>query len=602
MATVPETTTADPRASTAARRAPADRPRRSLPEALRVYAPPLATALLLWLSFFPVDWGWLGWVALVPLLTLIARPDPRRVCWAAFLGGLLFALPALQWIRLASAPMYFAWIGLALVIGVQFALFVGVTRRLTLRAGVPLLLAAPVVWTFLEYLRANITIGFAWYYLGHTQHEFLAVIQLADLFGAYGVSFLVMLVNVALFQMLHAWWGAAGTQRCVPATVAASWLLVAALVAAALGYGFWRLGQDTFEAGPRLALVQGNLPQYLKNTNDPDTQARVNRHFDDLAIQAARTEPKPDLIVWSETSFRDWWIRVAPELIPVGSGGMAYWSAGNNRFLLPPELAWPGVPAEWQFEHRRSGRILFDKARAWQVPTLLGLNARVLEPAGDRKYNSALLVDAGGMELDRYDKIYILPFGEFIPLRATIPLMEWLSPYDHDYSIEAGTRYTVFTLPGERAYRFAVLICYEDSVPHLPPKFLRHPDGGQPPEFFINISNDGWFKGSSEHEQHFAVARFRAVECRRAVARAVNMGVTGIIDGNGRIVALPGPTWADSKNRTAIVVANVPLDRRTSRYVDWGDRPLGALWALVGLWWLGATLRRRGRPAAGLGA
>jgi apolipoprotein N-acyltransferase len=219
----------------------------------------------------------------------------------------------------------------------------------------------------------------------------------------------------------------------------------------------------------------------------------------------------------------------------------------------------------------------------------------VLEPDGLRKYNSALLLDARGQVVDRYDKVYRVPFGEYVPWEKTLPFMRWLTPYEGDYGINPGTRQVVFTLPS--THRFAVLICYEDTVPHFAPEFLRHPEGGQAPDFVINISNDGWFKGSSEHEQHLVAARFRAIECRRAMARSVNMGITCIIDGDGRLVAMPGATWAESKNRTAVVVGPVPIDRRESFYVRWGDWLPGACWGVCGVGLAISLLRRQPRIA-----
>src|SRR5262245_9013353 len=266
----------------------------------------LATALLLYCSFFPLNWGWLGWVAVVPLLALVAHHD-KGVYRAAWLGGLAFAVPALQWVRLASLPMYATWLGLVVFISLHFLLFVWAARRLTRRAGVPLLLAAPVAWVALEYARAHVGIGFAWYYLGHTQHEWLPFIQIADLFGAYGVSFLVMMGNVILFE-----WG-----RGLFARTGLPWrpllsqtLAVLALIGVGLGYGFWRLGQNEFETGPRVALLQGNLPQDIRD--DPEQGETMRSHFRALADQAARAGP--DLIVWSETCFIDWWFLIAPDV------------------------------------------------------------------------------------------------------------------------------------------------------------------------------------------------------------------------------------------------------------------------------------------------
>jgi apolipoprotein N-acyltransferase len=177
-----------------------------------------------------------------------------------------------------------------------------------------------------------------------------------------------------------------------------------------------------------------------------------------------------------------------------------------------------------------------------------------------------LLLDRDGQERGCFDKIYCLPFGEFIPWADTLPFMKWLSPYPYEYTVRPGTK--INTLHWDN-HRIAPLICYEDTVPDLTRAFMRQEN----PDFFVNLSNDGWFKGWEEHEQHLVCARFRCIETRRAMARAVNMGISCIIDGFGRIIALPpgSKTWHDAKNRDAVIVGSVPLYSQTTLYVQWGD-------------------------------
>ncbi|MCI0356455.1 MAG: apolipoprotein N-acyltransferase, partial [Acidobacteria bacterium] len=393
-----------------------------------------------------LNWGWLGWVALVPLLSLVQRPERKGVYWWAWLCGLAFAVPALQWIRLASLPMYATWAGLAVFISLHFLLFAWITRQLTLAARLPLLLVAPVVWVALEYARAHVGIGFAWYYLGHTQHDFLPLIQVADVAGAYGISFLVMMANVVLFQWLQ-WL----SERRASRSLWIASLSVASLLAGTLVYGYWRLGQHDFEEGPRLALLQGNLPQDIRS--DPNEEDTTREHFRALARQAVRA--RPDLVVWSETSY-----------------------------IRSPETP-----------------LHVDLSSLGRAAHLLGVNLAVEEGEQVRLYNSAMLFDDGARLIDRYDKMYRVPFGEYVPWEEALPFMRWFTPYENDYSIRAGERLTVFPVPGT-PYRFSALICYEDTVPHLATEFLRAGVGGKRPDFFVNISNDGWFKGSAEHEQH----------------------------------------------------------------------------------------------------
>lgn len=504
----------------------------------------LASATLLWAGFFPLNLGCCCWFALVPLLFLTQKERPwRRSIWSAWLGGLAFCLVAYQWIRIASLPMYATWIGLALMMSCQFPLFVWLVRRLVHTLGLPLAIAAPTIWTALEFLRAIIGIGFAWYYLGHTQHEFLSLIQFSDLTGAYGVSFLLMLANVALFELIvcrkETGW------RRVPASLPLTLLSVAA----ALTYGHWRMAQADFKPGPRLAIIQGNLEQDIRN--NPNQGEETNRHYLLLADRAAAL--KPDLIICPETALEFWYDVIEP--------------------TAPPERINP----EWRARADLARKFREEFSRRFGTEFLFGLVMSRLTNHGVLKYNSAVHVGKNAEEKEWCAKMYCLPFGEYIPLKNSLPFLKALSPYDFEYSTECGERMTLFEVQGRRA---AVLICYEDTVPHLAPQYMQ---GEVKPDFFINLSNDGWFKGWEEHEQHLATARFRCIECRRAMARSVNMGVSCVIDGNGAVVALPpgAKTLSQAKAIPAVIDATVPIDSRGSFYVRAGDWLPISGWLLI---------------------
>ena len=494
----------------------------------------LCSATLLWLSFYPMNFGFLGWVALVPLLFLTQNERPwRSSLWASWIGGLAFCLVSYQWIRVASLPMYATWIGLALMMSLQFPLFIWSVRRLTHMLGMPLALAAPVSWTALEFFRAIIGIGFAWYYLGHTQHEVLPLIQFSDLTGAYGVSFLLVLANVALFELIikrnQLGW------RRFPASAPITLLLIAAAAA----YGHWRLGEAEFKPGPRLALIQGNLEQDIRN--DPNQTQTTNLHYRDLAMEAAKVHA--DLIVCPETAWALWYSVIEKS--------------------APAEL----ITGDWRQWAANTAKFRTDFAAGLRADFLFGMTMERLTRSGATKYNAAVHIGADGEEKGWYAKMYLLPFGEYIPLKKSLPFMNALSPYDFEYSTEAGQDFTIFSVKG---YPFAALICYEDTVPHLAREYLRLPVR---PAFFVNISNDGWFKGWEEHEQHLVSARFRAIECRRAIARSVNMGVSCVIDGNGQVIALPkgATTFSQAKAIPAVIDAVIPIDGRESWYARLGD-------------------------------
>jgi apolipoprotein N-acyltransferase len=599
---------------------------------------PLLSGILLCLCYFPIAWGWLAWVALVPLFVLVRRPaGGLHIFLSAWLAGLVFFVPILQWMRVADPRMYFTWIGLALYCSLYFPLAIGLLRLLDRRTRLPLVLTAPIIWTALEYLRAHFATGFPWYFVAHTQHDFLSVIQIADVTGAYGVTYLVVAVNAWLFECLCRLRRLREFLAIPEISVSrrAFWIqggLVAISLAIVLGYGFWRLGQNEFEPGPRVALIQSNLPQSLRNdatTTGGDPAEKMAAHNSNLSDIAIRQLPLPDLIVWPETSYPEYWIDVAKEV---------------SEHDVPPEIA---------SQRSQSRQLARDVSRLWPADVLMGLNSEIY--VGDRRwrrYNSALLF-RNGQAVDRYDKIHRVPFGEYVPFRDWVPWMNALAPYDFDYSVSPGERFTRFvaktnslrvdSVPLKRffgeSHGFGVVICYEDTDPSLARQYVQEDTDGLPVDFLVNISNDGWFKGTAEHEEHLAICRFRAVECRRAVARAVNMGVSAFIDGNGRVLrptkgrvmrpdgttdewddkydalldwilegsdesvfaratrrvrdtlGLPSPArnvgepkrlrvseWRDFKNVAGVFTTHIPLDRRFSLYALWGD------WLPISCW------------------
>jgi apolipoprotein N-acyltransferase len=539
----------------------------------RVFLPAMLSGLLLYLCYFPVNASFLGWIAIVPLLSLVrANARPRRIYFATFVGGLFFYMPAISWMRVAHPAMYASWLFLAFCCAIFLVMTMWIVRRLD-RVGVPFWLAVPVGFVAVEYFRSHFPtgytwletvglrnpIGFGWYMLGHTQHDWLSLIQIADLAGVYGLTFLVAMVNAVL------WLGLEQTLRVRkllrmrddvrhssmrPSLVAATFLV------AAVVYGHVRLGHAPFADGPQVALIQGNLPQDIKNTKGPE----MERHFGALAKEAVRPpagQPAPDLVIWPETSLVFGWYDLG---------------AGADIETAPQ-------PFRREFNLCRLD--VAELAAHWKTPMLYGLNAYQWEADDvEWRYNSALLVDTAGKPVARYDKIHLVPFGEYVPLEKYFPFMTVFTPYDKPYSCKPGEQWTRFPITvGDRTYHFACVICYEDTDATLARQYVRPSAEGV--DFIVNISNDGWFDGTAEHEQHLAIARFRAVETRRSVVRAVNMGISAIIDPDGRVVTLPGETWAQSKKVSAIVRGPVPIDTRTSLYARLGDWLPILTWAIV---------------------
>jgi apolipoprotein N-acyltransferase len=590
----------------------------------------LTTASLLWLSYFPVDCGWLAWFALVPLLVLVRTTVRARVVYlAAWLGGLAFYFPALQWLRVADPRMYITWIGLAVYCSLYFPLGLFFVRFLDRRTPLPLALTLPAVWTALEFLRSWFATGFSWYLLGHTQHDYLPLIQFADLTGAYGVTFLVAAVNAVLFEALYRWdWFRtpfAGPSAPAPRRLGVLLTqagVAAAALAAAVGYGEWRLGQDAFTPGPRIALIQGSVPQQIRN----NAAGLMEPHF--CALCDLASVQNPQLIVWPESSFPKGWVDAS-----------RLDAAGRKA---------AGVPDDWE-ERQRSA---LDAVGRWKTNMLLATDTITPDAAGlARVANSALQLDADNRVHGRYDKIHCVPFGEYVPFRDWLPWMKYFAPYDFDYSVTPGSDAVRFSMEADpnRRFTFGVAICYEDTDPDRTRPYAGG-DGKPPVDFLLNISNDGWFDGTSEHDEHLAICRFRAIECRRSVGRAVNMGVSAVIDGEGRVLAprpvegmewnravvrttiegrinalpdaderkaslklfptspmpavwlatpspagesLPPARWGSFKKAPFVLLADVPIDHRISLYALWGDWLAWGCWALLAVGVVLAVLRPR---------
>ncbi|MFO0877004.1 MAG: apolipoprotein N-acyltransferase [Gemmataceae bacterium] len=569
----------------------------------------LLSAGLLYLAYFPVAIGMMAWIALVPLLALVRfQPRPRWMYLAAYLGGLAFYLPVLQWARVADPRMYATWIVLSLYCAVYVPVAVAATRRLERRFGLPLTVAFPCVWVTCEFVRwgmlgsfvglmtgshhHDVPGGFSWYLLGHSQHTWVAIIQVTDLGGAYAVSFLVAAGNALVFEWLYSvprirqgLYGAEPTPQPVHRLTVQT-LLTALLLVGAWGYGWYRLSEQETREGPLVAFLQCNVDQRIRNVAHEgadearkEARQRVADHFADLARQAARYQP--DLIVTAETAYPGYWEEFAQGK-----------PTRNSRDLA----------------RRISSR--------WKTPMLLGMNAAILGEDGKvRSHNSAILLDRDGVWSGRYDKVHRVPFGEYVPLRQALPFLNYLAPYDYDYAVAPGSEFTRFEIKSAdgEAFRFGVMICYEDTDPAMARPYARPPAV----DFLVNISNDGWFDGTSEHDQHLAICQFRAVETRRAVGRAVNMGISAVVDSCGRVLApeqvdevdtipvwsvdhqsgsLPLADWNRYKKIAGVLLARVPVDSRVSPYSRCGDGFALACTSLVILGLL-TRLRQQGKGA-----
>ncbi|QEL13512.1 apolipoprotein N-acyltransferase [Limnoglobus roseus] len=538
----------------------------------RVFAPAILSGLLLWLAFYPCNFGFLGYVALGPFLTLVRAEgvSARRRYLAAYAGGLAFFLPALQWIRVAHPAMYAAWIGLALTSAAYFPIGLLLIRRLDRLGKPPLGLTAAVVWVALEYVRAHFPvgftflkplglhqlIGFAWYYLGHTQHDYPAMIQVADLGGVWLITFMLAVANGTVAEWLIRFPATRQLLKWQPEHAIGffreMWAAALAVLAFVVvyGYGMFRLTHGEFQKGPIVSAIQADFAQDVKMGE----QAKLFAEYDRLCINASK---RADLVVWPETCYPYDYTAVKQPL------------AGPL-----PEGIREGLKDNAVLE-----KHAFDR---WKTNVLVGTGLDEWDGTTAWRYNSAILLGPDGTFNGRYDKMHLVPFGEYVPLKGTFPWLQNFTPYKGDYSCKPGEKQTRFAfMVGDVQYTFGVLICYEDSEPDLARQF-NLPDGDdRPVDFLVNISNDGWFRGSEEHEQHLAVCKFRAVEARRTVVRAVNMGISGFINSDGIIQHLPHDSVKQSLHYVGPATDRILLDPRPSYYAQIGDWPPAVCWGLI---------------------
>lgn len=609
---------------------PSDRSVAEIIDTVRTAPPPrrgallvtAVTAVLLWGAFFPLDWGPLAWLAPVPFLLLTRVTQPTRWMYrCVYLGGLLYWVPTLQWMRLGDVQMIPAWLALACYLALYFPVTLAIARLATLRLHVPLVLVAPVVWVGLEYLRSHLWTGFAWYLVGHSQHNFTSLVQISDLVGAYGVSFVVLLSAAAVAECVPAAWftslwllppvcdlgqavATAGLRRRAGSVVASLALVIASVL-----YGGQRLRHAEFPTGPRVALVQGDFRSEVKH--DPGAAQDIyNRHN---YLTGLAVDYRPDVVIWPET--------MCPFPLLIADPALSRQQLLDQYPKLDPSL-WTNPRADIAADLR-------DKAEMAGSRLIVGIGTLIAAATGPEKYNSALLVEPQVGVTGRYDKLHRVPFGEYIPLKDWFPFLAGASSFAAESGIDAGRGVHDFPL---QEWRLLPLICFEDTVPHLVRRMTNAASAAgetaqtsSPVDLLVNLTNDGWFRNSSEQEQHLITASFRCLETRTPMVRAVNTGISAVIDGDGLIREPLAFLDADSrmaldrdarvrerdtlrdprtgryhKSLNAVLIADVPLDPRGSFYLAYGDWFAGGclVLTLASLGWSAVVRQPRGDSVA----
>jgi apolipoprotein N-acyltransferase len=489
------------------------------------------------LAFPPADLGPLAFVALAPWC-LVAR---RLRGWRLFLAGSAIGLAIMTlgcwWLR-KSHPL-----NLVLMVVPESLFFGGfalLLRAATVARGWPAIVALPVTFTTVEVVRGRWPLdGFPWLTLGYTQHGWLDLVQLSAVAGVHGVTFLLALVAGACFDALSNG-DASGWKRWRGVAVAAALVAVVAIA------GHASLGDpESLPKGPKLLLVQPNVPQKLKDSRTSGDEL-LRLHFE--LVDAALSAGKSDLVVWSET--------MLPEYLP---------AEGEVDRDVSPQ----GQRAQAQLQATLAAQYF----RRHSLPLLAGAVTYVRLRAGEpRPRNSALLFDKSGRRVATYDKKVLVPGGEYIPWIDSFPdgVADSLRRLVRDMAgfppnLESGVRPGVIDLsrvdvPG----RAGLTICFEFAYPHVSRALVE--EGA---DFLLNLSNEAWFPDSAEFEQASAMATFRAAEARRSLVRCANSGTSGWFDPWGRRHLLERDGRRDGIAGTLVVEPRIAEGR--TLYVRFGE-------------------------------
>jgi apolipoprotein N-acyltransferase len=475
--------------------------------------------MLLTVISAPVNFSFVAWVAIVPFLLASAQAVKKwQLVLGAWLVGFIYWAGNLYWLWYVTGA---GQIALCMYLGIYWA-GLAVCVRYCRAKGYPLFIVAPILWAGAETLQGWFCDGVAWRFLAHSQYSNLTLIQIADVVGTAGVTFVIAMVN----GLAADWIIASKEKRLRQWQNLIKGAITVILLSITTYYGHVSLKSwaVSIAEGPIIAALQPNVPLEVKESEDKSDEIFADCLRDSDAARDARAK----LIAWPETMV---------------------------QAVLNPEVLRLVEPNSQQ---RKFDAALREHTKG-KCYALVGAYGRTIkwtggQPDYDQKYNSAFLYRADGTpDSKSYNKIHLVPFGEVVPFKQSIPWLHSLlmnfTPYDYDYTLDYGTEYTVFEMADGGHYRFGVLICYEDTVPYIArnlaiAKQLKTQNSKlKTVDWLVNISNDGWFVRfadlkvfpSTELRQHAAICVFRAVENRLPILRSVNTGISCLIDSNGKI-------------------------------------------------------------------
>lgn len=543
-----------------------------------------AHALLLFAIFPGLRLWWLAPFAIAPL-ALVARVLARSTAMARLLGlAALWIVSLLPWVYFDRWVYDVSDAGFPAICALMASwttLFVGLAARIRrrIRGGAlgsgSVALATAIVFTGVEAFRAHVALdGYPWYQLAHPLIDAPWLSQSAEIWGVAPLSFLCALTGALVAEFVPLRRAPAAPRR--PSTAAA--IVLGAWILLLVG-GWWRMGHLETRPGPLVIAIQTNLLSSNKTRATPEEQKEHFIQFGQQTLQAldeARAKGlSPGLVVWPET------------MLP------GYGLEPDTLSLQRATKTYPGDMYSGALE---------EIVRRYKVPMLVGSDAyEGLRDDGEkwlwhRRFNSSYLL-WGEPPYRRYDKLHLTPFGETMPhihrWKALEDALMDFAARGLRMNLDAGTEAVVFTLPG--GDRFVTPICFEDTLSPLCRTLVDGPEGKRA-DFIINLSNDGWFGTADDvRAAHELAARWRAIELRIGLLRAVNTGTSSFIDPWGRVVARAAP-----RTSTWLTIPTITSPVRTI-FARTGDVASTLAMASTALLVIGTFLRRRNR-AGGVAA
>ncbi|MDO4558163.1 MAG: apolipoprotein N-acyltransferase, partial [Planctomycetia bacterium] len=562
-----------------------------------------AGVLLYFLALPPVGAGILGWCAFAPWIPLLRTPSltgrhPYRAIWCA---GCVFWLATLHWLRYPHPATTLGWIALAIYLACYFPALVAIGRMFVHRYRWPAFPALAVTWTGLELLRAHLITGFLMVSIAHSQLSILPAwgtslpiawpgfLQIAELGGEYAATFLLVLTGGMIGEYLVSSTSSADRKRRTFATCG---------VLLFLGVT-WTYGQTAIRAqrdllaehgtSLRVAAIQGSTPSQLKHSADPEAPRRILGEYLTLTreVMERPVDQRPWFIVWPETMFP------FPLVL-----------AGNPDSWTETEFRTSEYAAQFDsFEAfremaicraRESREMPGDMVRQVGVPMLIGMSVWTYDsPMDVRGYNGAALFSADGtMTPEVYRKMHRVLFGEYIPLADTFPVLQRLTPLPS--SLDAGPRAELLVCPVTDpqsgitgTVRVQPNICYESVLPHVIRRQFTDVVHRDPqryrPQLLANLTNDGWFRGSCELDQHLCCAQMRAIETRTPWIIAANTGFSATIDTTGSLRTRGPRGTGGYVVDTLTLPPEAEKDAPMTFYLRYGDWLPGLCLVLMGI-------------------